>query len=1412
MGFARILLLIGTLLLTANSFGQVIEFTSTAQTGAEDIATFTATVQLDVAAGVDIDVPFTVTGTATEGALEDYTITLSPLTFLVGVTTQDIVVTINDDVLTESDETVIITLETPTSGSLGTDIIHTATIEDNDTPPTVSILTPADASSFAQGALVDFTGTANDDEDGDLTDNIDWSSSIDGSLGTGGAVSTTTLSAGVHTITASVTDASLITVTDDISITITNDAPVASALSITGTLEVGQVLTGDYTYSDTENDLEGTSTYRWLRDGVEIVGATATTYTLDVADDGTMISFEVTPVALTGTLSGIPVVSSEVGPILPANTAPTATGVAVTGTLEVGQVLTGDYTFDDADGDLEGTSTYRWLRDGVEIVGATATTYTLDVLDDGTMISFEVTPVAATGVSPGTAVVSPEVGPIGAANTVPTASAVTVTGTLEVGQILTGTYTYTDADGDLEGTSTFRWLRDGVEIVGATALTYTLDVLDDGAMISFEVTPVAATGVSPGTAVVSPEVGPVLPANTAPTATGVAVTGTLEVGQLLTGDYTFDDADGDLEGTSTYRWLRDGVEIVGATATTYTLDVADDGTMISFEVTPVALTGVLTGTAVVSPEVGPVLPANTAPTATGVAVTGTLEVGQLLTGDYTFDDADGDLEGTSTYRWLRDGVEIVGATATTYTLDVADDGTMISFEVTPVALTGVLTGTAVVSPEVGPVLPANTAPTATGVAVTGTLEVGQLLTGDYTFDDADGDLEGTSTYRWLRDGVEIVGATATTYTLDVADDGTMISFEVTPVALTGVLTGTAVVSPEVGPVLPANTAPTATGVAVTGTLEVGQLLTGDYTFDDADGDLEGTSTYRWLRDGVEIVGATATTYTLDVADDGTMISFEVTPVALTGVLTGTAVVSPEVGPVLPANTAPTATGVAVTGTLEVGQLLTGDYTFDDADGDLEGTSTYRWLRDGVEIVGATATTYTLDVADDGTMISFEVTPVALTGVLTGTAVVSPEVGPILPANTAPTATGVAVTGTLEVGQLLTGDYTFDDADGDLEGTSTYRWLRDGVEIVGATATTYTLDVADDGTMISFEVTPVALTGVLTGTAVVSPEVGPVLPANTAPTATGVAVTGTLEVGQVLTGDYTFDDADGDLEGTSTYRWLRDGVEIVGATATTYTLDVADDGTMISFEVTPVALTGVLTGTAVVSPEVGPILPANTAPTATGVAVTGTLEVGQLLTGDYTFDDADGDLEGTSTYRWLRDGVEIVGATATTYTLDVADDGTMISFEVTPVALTGVLTGTAVVSPEVGPVIPANTAPVASSVLITGNLEVGELLTGNYVYTDADGDLEGVSLYRWLRDGVTIRGATAQTYTLVVSDESTTISFEVTPVSLTGVLVGTAVESPGVGPNRSGKHRTYRHRCFNQRDHRSWGNTNRKLYL
>ena len=86
--------------------------------------------------------------------------------------------------------------------------------------PSVTILAPANGASFTQGDTVSFSGSANDTEDGNLTPAMAWTSSLDGSIGSGGSFSTAGLSVGTHTITASATDSGNQTGSDSVQITV----------------------------------------------------------------------------------------------------------------------------------------------------------------------------------------------------------------------------------------------------------------------------------------------------------------------------------------------------------------------------------------------------------------------------------------------------------------------------------------------------------------------------------------------------------------------------------------------------------------------------------------------------------------------------------------------------------------------------------------------------------------------------------------------------------------------------------------------------------------------------------------------------------------------------------------------------------------------------------------------------------------------------------------------------------------------------------------------------------------------------------------------------------------------------------------------------------------------------------------
>lgn len=92
---------------------------------------------------------------------------------------------------------------TATSGS-GAIVVKTLTVY-VDESPTVEIKSPVNEGAHDAGDVIAFTAVAADNEEGDISDKIVWTSNIDGELGTGKQV-LKELSIGIHTISVTVQD------------------------------------------------------------------------------------------------------------------------------------------------------------------------------------------------------------------------------------------------------------------------------------------------------------------------------------------------------------------------------------------------------------------------------------------------------------------------------------------------------------------------------------------------------------------------------------------------------------------------------------------------------------------------------------------------------------------------------------------------------------------------------------------------------------------------------------------------------------------------------------------------------------------------------------------------------------------------------------------------------------------------------------------------------------------------------------------------------------------------------------------------------------------------------------------------------------------------------------------------------
>ena len=122
----------------------VVSFAVTAESVNESAGTVNISVQLSAPSAGAVTVPFTLGGTA--GTPADFSaVTASPLTIPAGATTANITLNIANDTLDEPNETVVITLGTPTGATLGSQNTNTLTILDDDPPPTVSFAVAAES-------------------------------------------------------------------------------------------------------------------------------------------------------------------------------------------------------------------------------------------------------------------------------------------------------------------------------------------------------------------------------------------------------------------------------------------------------------------------------------------------------------------------------------------------------------------------------------------------------------------------------------------------------------------------------------------------------------------------------------------------------------------------------------------------------------------------------------------------------------------------------------------------------------------------------------------------------------------------------------------------------------------------------------------------------------------------------------------------------------------------------------------------------------------------------------------------------------------------------------------------------------------------------------------------------------------
>ncbi len=127
-----------------------VSFSSSGQISLENGGFLTITAELSARSAIDVTIPITLGGTALGGGV-DYTLSDTSITIPAGSLTQSIIIILNNDGQLENNETITITMGTPTGGSAGSITVHTVSLMDTTLPTVLTSNVSGISSNIAQG-------------------------------------------------------------------------------------------------------------------------------------------------------------------------------------------------------------------------------------------------------------------------------------------------------------------------------------------------------------------------------------------------------------------------------------------------------------------------------------------------------------------------------------------------------------------------------------------------------------------------------------------------------------------------------------------------------------------------------------------------------------------------------------------------------------------------------------------------------------------------------------------------------------------------------------------------------------------------------------------------------------------------------------------------------------------------------------------------------------------------------------------------------------------------------------------------------------------------------------------------------------------------------------------------------------
>ena len=285
------------------------------------------------------------------------------------------------------------------------------------------------------------------------------------------------------------------------------------------------------------------------------------------------------------------------------------------------------------------------------------------------------------------------------------------------------------------------------------------------------------------------------------------------------------------------------------------------------------------------------------------------------------------------------------------------------------------------------------------------------------------------------------------------------------------------------------------------------------------------------------------------------------------------------------------------------------------------------------------------------------------------------------------------------------------------GATSYQWQGGSSDIPGATGSSYSIanaGAAQNGA--TFRAVASNQGGSVTSNAA-SLTVNPAISFTTQPAGLTVSAPAPASFSIAASG------------GTAplTYQWQRNGIPIVGATGTTYTLvatSAQDNGATFSVTASDVVGATAASATVILNVSTGPV------PTITQQPSNKTTTVGRPATITVV-------AAGAVSYQWQNGTTDIPGATAATYTVQAAASGQNGTTFRAIVSNPGGSTTSNSATLTVNPVPTFTVQPVAFTALIPAS--------ATFTATVSGGTLP--LALQWQRNGTPIPSATTSSYTL-----------------------------------------------------------------